>query len=365
MSAPGPQPPARLLGPQTKGVTSVARVPDAWYVACMSSELLPGRVIGRDVLGLPLVLFRTKAGDVGALMDRCPHRNVPLSMGRVEQESLQCPYHGWRFSTDGACLEVPCLIGETDKKGRRADAFAVRERDGFVWIYATPGAEPTSEPYAIPCADDPRYTTVRQAVEAEGSLHAVAENALDVPHTAFLHKGLFRGNSEPNKIEVCVRNWGDRVEAEYLGEPRPEGIAGRILAPGVDAKVEHFDRFILPCVAQVEYRLGESHFLVTSCLTPLSDYRTRLFAAISFRLPLPGFLVKLVLAPFARWIFHQDQVILARQTENLRRFGGEQYVSTDVDALGQHIRQLLKRAERGQLETSEEPQIKRFEMLVG
>ncbi|MGE0709268.1 MAG: Rieske 2Fe-2S domain-containing protein [Planctomycetota bacterium] len=359
--------PVVLHAPLAKGVTSVARVAEAWYVACLARELRAGKPLARVVLGVPLVLFRGPEGEAGALLDRCPHRNVPLSLGAVVEGSLQCPYHGWRFDRAGSCLEVPCLVGEPGGRGRRADSFPVREQDGLVWVWPVAGAEPQVEPYRIPCVDDPRYTTVRQVVEAEASLHAVAENALDVPHTAYLHRGLFRGGRAPNRIEVCVRNWGDRVEAEYIGEPRPSGLAGRILAPGASEAVQHYDRFILPCVAQVEYRMGNaSHFLVTSCMTPLADFRTRLFATISFQvpLPLPGWLVSLILSPVAKWIFHQDAVVLARQTENVRRFGGEQYTSTDVDALGQHILQLLKKAERGQAEPLEEPQLKRFEMLV-
>ena len=74
-------------------------------------------------------------------------------------------------------------------------------------------------------------------------LHAALENTLDVPHTAFLHGGLFRGGRPPVDIEVVVRHTADGVEAEYLGEPRPPGLAGRILAPegGV---VTHVDRFL-------------------------------------------------------------------------------------------------------------------------
>lgn len=346
-------------------MTSVAKVTDAWYVACLSKELGRVGVLARTVLGLPLVLFRTQAGKVGAFLDRCPHRNVPLSGGSVEGESLRCQYHGWRFDTGGDCVEVPCLVGEPGGPARCAESFPVREQDGWIWVYPSAGSTPATEPYALPTRGDARYTTVLDVVEADGSLHAVAENALDVPHTAFLHRGLFRGVSEPNQIQVVVRDWGDRVEAEYIGEPRPAGLAGRILAPGSDAIVQHFDRFFLPCLAQVEYKLGDtSHFVVTSAMTPLSDHKTRLFAAISFRVPLPSLLVKLVLTPIARRIFAQDAVILARQAENLRRFGGEQFASTDVDALGQQIRRLLKSAERGQIERYDEPREKRFEMRV-
>src|SRR5437763_1203972 len=123
--------------------------------------------------------------------------------------------------------------------------------------------------------DHPPYSTVRRHVRFEAGLHAALENTLDVPHTAFLHGGLFRGGREPVEIDVVVRSRQDGVEAEYVGEPRPQGLAGRILAPqgGV---VAHVDRFLLPSIAQVEYRLGDNHLLVTSAFTPVEALTTEL-----------------------------------------------------------------------------------------
>lgn len=356
----------RLLPPSTKGNTSVARVADDWYVACRSKELRRGKKpLSRTLLGMPLALFRGADGTPGALLDRCPHRNVPLTMGRVVGPNLECGYHGWQFDPDGACQVVPGLCGDAEARGRCVEAFPVREQDGFVWVYATPGVVPVREPFRFPYMNEKGYTTVVQVVEARGSLHATAENALDVPHTAFLHRGLFRGKGEPNEIETVVTRWHDRVEAEFIGEPRPPGLAGKILAPGANAVVKHWDRFYLPCVAQVEYRMGQtSHFCVTTALTPIEDFRTRFFAVITFRVPLPGWLVALFLAPVARRIFAQDVEVLARQTEQIEQFGGEQYVSTEIDTLGPHILRLLRNAERGDREPVEEPFTKTFTMKV-
>jgi hypothetical protein len=193
----------------------------------------------------------------------------------------------------------------------------------------------------------------------------VAENALDVPHTAYLHGGLFRSaKTKRNEIEVVIRRWHDRVEAEYIGEPRPSGLAGRLLAPG-GGTVTHFDRFILPSIVQVEYRLGEaSHICVTSALTPVADFYTRLFSVISFRLPLPSWLVTLFLRPVATHIFQQDAGMLKRQTDTIAHFSGEQYMSTEIDVLGPQIYRLLKQAERGENTPAAEPFTRTVRMLV-
>ncbi len=354
----------RLLVPlTTKPTTSVASIRDDWYVVCEESALR-SKPIARTLLGTPIVVFRDSRGEVGALLDRCPHRNVPLSLGRVEGEDLQCGYHGWRFNREGRCTGVPGLCGSASDKARRVESFATRVHAGFVWVYATPDEEPVREAYVVPHASDRRYTTIRHVVDFEGTVHATAENALDVPHTAFLHKGLFRGDADRNEIEVVVTRHHDRVEAQYIGEPRPEGLIGKLLSPS-GGTVEHFDRFMLPSIAQVEYRLGaESHVVATTMLTPVEDHLTRMFASVSFRMPIPGGLIASALKPLALRIVKQDVAMLKRQTETVKRFGGERYHSTEIDALGPAIGKLMRQAERGEREPLDEPKVRRFKMMV-
>ena len=322
-------------------------VPGSWYVACLSGDLGRRSPVARTVLGTPMTLFRDGSGRAAAVLDRCPHRNVPLSLGRLRDGLLECRYHGWRFDRSGACRAVPGLCSEDPaRRARAVDAFPTTESDGFVWV--APGGEPApGGPFRFPRVEDPAYSTVRRSFTLAGTLHAVLENTLDVPHTAFLHGGLFRGGREPVEVEVVVRQGADRVEAEYRGEPRPPGLAGRILAPG-GGVVEHTDRFILPSVAQVEYRLGENHLLITSAFTPIGAATTRLHAAVTFHLRVPHPLVEAVLPPLARLIVSQDARILRHQAESIARFGGEQFASTELDVLGQHILRMLRRAERGE-----------------
>lgn len=339
-------PDAKLVPPPTKGHLSIARVSRAWYVVCESSEL-GDKPLRRELLGTPLVLFRAEGGKPAALLDRCPHRNAPLSLGRVVAGGkLECAYHGWQFEGGGRCALVPGLLGKGEAQ-RRAPACTTREHSGFVWVWAELDETPTSEPFPLPELAS-GYARVVRAVEAPGTLHATLENALDVPHTAFLHRGLFRGAGKRNEIRATVRRSADRVEVEYAGEPRPSGAIGYILSPS-GGTVEHWDRFILPSIAQVEYRLGrESHLTVTAFGTPVSDFVTRLFAVVDFRSPLPNWLVRPFLEPVALSIFSQDARMLKAQTDTVRAFDGEQYMSTELDLIGPHIWRLLKQAEAGE-----------------
>jgi phenylpropionate dioxygenase-like ring-hydroxylating dioxygenase large terminal subunit len=265
---------------------------------------------------------------------------VPLSLGACVEGRLECRYHGWQYEPGGQCAKIPGLLRDSDRAARSVPSYATHEQDGFVWVFATPGVAPAAGPFALPSLEG--ATQVRRVVTVESPLHPALENALDVPHTAVLHRGLFRGSRVPQRITARVTRTPDGLQAEYVGEPRPEGLAAKILAPS-GGVVTHFDRFILPSIAQVEYRLGaDAVFLVTSICTPVDEYLTRIQAVIAFRTRLPGWFVKPILAPFATRIFRQDAAILKAQADSLRRFGGEHYASTAIDVLGLQIARLLR-----------------------
>jgi phenylpropionate dioxygenase-like ring-hydroxylating dioxygenase large terminal subunit len=317
-----------------------------WYAACFGRELRR-RPLARTIHGLPVVLFRDAAGRAAALVDRCPHRNAPLSLGHCEGGELRCAYHGWRFDAAGTCTEVPGLDDVPGARVRAAESLPLCERDGLVWVVPSRDDAALEAPPVLAQLERPGGTTVRHRATVRASVLAAVENALDVPHTSFLHRGLFRGGRARVPVEAIVRRVDGGVEAEYVGEPVPPGVAARLLAPE-GGTVEHFDRFLLPSISQVEYRLGESFLIVTTAFTPVDDDRTMLHATVTFRSGLPAPIVAALVTPVARWILHQDARMLAAQHDNVRRFGGERFASTPIDVLGPHIARLSRRADRGE-----------------
>ncbi|HLY73250.1 MAG TPA: aromatic ring-hydroxylating dioxygenase subunit alpha [Planctomycetota bacterium] len=326
----------------------------AWYVACSSRDL-ERRPLARTVLGQPMVLFRGGDATPTALLDRCAHRNVPLSIGTLIDGRIECRYHGWQYGTSGRCEKIPGLCDGFDRIARNVPHFATIEENGLIWVYGSPDETPSTRPFALAPLDS-GATEVRRVVNVESPLHPALENALDVPHTAVLHHGLFRGARVPHRIKARVSRTAQGVQAEYIGEPRPEGLAAKLLAPA-GGVVTHVDRFILPSIAQVEYRLGdEAHFLVNSLCTPVDEYLTRIHAVIAFRSRLPGWMVKLALTPLANRIFRQDAGILQAQSSSLRKFGGEHYASTAIDVLGLQIARLLRHPEAGAAAPDDHPE---------
>jgi phenylpropionate dioxygenase-like ring-hydroxylating dioxygenase large terminal subunit len=242
-------------------------------------------------------------------------------------------------------VAVPGLLAGdlVPSPARDVDAHATREQDGFVWVWGEAGTTPVGEPFGLPNFDGRKTGEVVFESDLDCTMHAAIENALDVPHTAFLHQGLFRGG-EPRPITAVRNDVPDGVEVQYVGEP----VAfGRLNASWANLTFDHWDRFFLPSIAQIEYGVtGWVHLVNTILHLPMSPFRTRAWFVVRFWTRLPTVMAHPVVAVRGRQILRQDARALARQSDNVRRFGRERYTSTDLDLLGNAVWRLLREAER-------------------
>ena len=309
-----------------------------WFIACQSKQLRQ-KPLKRTILATPLVLFRAN-GKPAALLDRCPHRNAPLSEGWVTDGRIACPYHGWQFDERGVCRAVPGLCGEASHRTRQAQAYPVVEQEGFVWVFGKP-AEASTSPPCFAYLNEKGYTSFRYESTASASLLNALENFLDGTHTHFVHRGLIRTEGYRKETRAIIRRKGDRVEAEYLDEGQQSGLISQLFGAGIDFV---FGRFILPSLAQLEYRAqGQTKLLITLSFTPESEHFQRVFAVVSGQAPpYLGKIAAAAIKPFFWLAFQQDRQIMRQQTANIERFGHQKYVSTELDVLRPHILRLLK-----------------------
>ena len=92
----------------------MSKLKNAWFAACPSSRLAAKEPRAVSLLGEPLVVYRDADGKPHALEDRCCHRGVQLSLGRItKQGHLACGYHGWEYDGSGRCVHVPSLCSGT------------------------------------------------------------------------------------------------------------------------------------------------------------------------------------------------------------------------------------------------------------
>src|SRR5687768_13867493 len=114
-----------------KEITMFVR--NSWYAAASSEEIGHREPFARTIIGEPLVFFRARDGHIAAFDDRCPHRRMPLSLGRItEDDRLICGYHGLTFDKHGTCVQVP---GQTSTQGIRVKAYPTAERYGYVFVW--------------------------------------------------------------------------------------------------------------------------------------------------------------------------------------------------------------------------------------
>ncbi|MEM9054907.1 MAG: Rieske (2Fe-2S) protein, partial [Pseudomonadota bacterium] len=96
------------------GITPEGWLTDSWYLGALSADIKAGTQVRRLILDQPIVMGRTEKGELFALRDICPHRLVPLSAGKQidtdGEATIECPYHGWRFGTDGVCRHMPSVL---------------------------------------------------------------------------------------------------------------------------------------------------------------------------------------------------------------------------------------------------------------
>lgn len=332
---------------------------DYWYVACLSSELRRDRPLAREVLGVPLVVFRDERGAARALRDRCLHRHARLSAGEVIGGRLCCPYHGWAYDGEGRCVEVPSLgpaqRGQVlDEEGHRreglhlapcdvgrVETFPTCEQDGLVYVLM--GGDPSRArrpPFRVPRLGEPGWTTYFMVTWFPNGVTNLVENFMDVPHTVFVHRGWFR-NKAQKRVPATVerRSTGEVLVTYHQQEDVVSGL-GRLFNPTGEPMV-HTDHFFAPNVTRVDYGFGpRSGFVINSQCTPVGPTSTWVYTAISYRLPwdLPRALVARALRPLVRWyttqVIRQDVEIMGVQRDGLLRDGRPiDFRSTEADLL--------------------------------
>lgn len=185
--------------------------PDNWYPLARSRDLKKGKMLGVSFAGEPIVLVRTVSGRIYALEDRCAHRQVPLHLGVVHGEHLQCGYHSWTFDQTGRCMGVPYLEKDQPRPAG-VRSYPCREAYGLVFVF--PGAVSRVEEVEFPnvsFADDPQYKT--RYLDRQVSCHYsfMHENLMDMNHQ-FLHRRLMGGI---RTVFLELRERTHAVEVDY------------------------------------------------------------------------------------------------------------------------------------------------------
>lgn len=317
---------------------------NAWYIAATSQDVGKSKPLGKTVAGVPLVLFRDADGQVGVLFDRCPHRNVQLSRGKMRSGCLQCPYHGWEFNAQGDCVKIPSLTSE-DKIPKQAHAHKIplKEQQGFIWVWVG-DKEPQGQPFDLPYENKPGWGTGRLQGYFPNSIDNVIENFVDCPHTGYVHGGLFRSPaSYTTETELEAVEDGVIINIQ---EDNSSGLLGKVLVGS--SEMTHQDRFIFPSIVQVAYGFGPKKQIIGyQICTPVSEFETQVYVYVAWHMGWLNPLVKLLFPLVGRVILKQDLDILANQSQVIQAHG-EKFVSVQADTANLWIKAAKSRIQKGE-----------------
>ncbi len=166
-----------------------------WYVGAWADELAAGALLGRTILGEPVLFYRSAQGAIAALEDRCCHRGLPLHHGQVLGEHVQCGYHGLVYDRSGACIKVPGQ--ERVPRGAKVKSYPVVEQDRIVWIWM--GAPELADPAAIvrhPWHDDPEWAWTKDRYLVNANYQLINDNLMDLTHVGYVHTKTIGGTPE-------------------------------------------------------------------------------------------------------------------------------------------------------------------------
>ena len=275
-----------------------------------STELVTSKPQRVTVLGEELLLYRASDQSVVLMELRCAHRRVAMDFGRVENDCIRCPYHGWLYDQSGQCIDQPAEPdGSSFKEKVRLASYRTQEFSGLVFAYMGPEPAPLLPLYDVLRWDDGVKEILQQPVHTNWFNHV--ENIVDISHLAWLHGYTFPA-------------YGAR-KVTYQWDRKPYGVDNVMNIEGIDDThtscfgFPTVNRFSMPAIEKGGELVRAMIFRVPIDDVSIRQYFVRFYpsATRAFRTrtrdPQPG-----VYAPLANdwWgidVFDQDRMAVEQQ----------------------------------------------------
>jgi phenylpropionate dioxygenase-like ring-hydroxylating dioxygenase large terminal subunit len=321
---------------------------NSWYAAGLASSFQKEKTLKVELFEIPLVCWRKSDGSVVALLDKCNHRNAPLSEGKIVHDCVVCPYHGWTYDGSGQCVQIPSEGPHTERiPQKKVEYFPTREAHGLVWIWMGRDTAPDKEPFPMPMMIQEKWHSYYMVTHFENNVTDLVENFMDVPHTIYVHKGWFRDRKQI-RIGATVERTADSVLVTYDQSNDSIGFNGRLVNPK-KLPMKHTDNFYMPNNTRVDYIFGEEErgFIITSTCSPVKPFSTIVYTLITYKFGWLTPIARLGLNAYTRKVINQDVWIMKLHGENIRQLGQSDYRSTQCDTMHLYIESLRKAAEKG------------------
>ena len=243
-------------------------IPNQWY-AVFESRSLTGKPVGIERLGERLVAWRTDAGEAVVQRDRCSHKGARLSLGRIADGCIECPYHGLRFDATGACRLAPFMGRQFDIPSTwRVEAYPTREACGLVWVWYG-NAEPADElPWfeGLPPGGGRAWQT--RSIWPYHYTRLMDSN-FDIYHFPFVHRSLNPALG-PVVVDQQVEDHGDHIDMRVTLGADSDGPANGLAEgrTGRRARKEFVLKVRMPNLLYLEM---SPRFRLLAIMTPVDE----------------------------------------------------------------------------------------------
>ncbi len=346
-------------------------VKDTWYIVGLSGDFQVSVLHGQVVAERPIVLWRTEEGKLVAFDDRCCHKRMPLSAGKLLEDGLlQCAYHGLCYNPDGACVRVPAHPDGHIPPQAKLREVPVMEQDGLIWLWPgdptrAQGTKPPRTPEVL--SDEWDTADVKGPVAVPTNSLLLIENLLDITHFFPLHDGNI-GDLENSKIPVKLEE-GVKDGNAFVGTVRE--VSGYKQPPfleeyfGYDVVDRHHTHFMVnPGLTRVQMRVwpdgkmgdaaSERGYIILHAHTPVDrrNHVWRLIVNLPKGLMCKSDPTKPVLQQFVETfpaVMAEDHWALEKQQKMFDYpDAGYSEVFLSTDAALRRARQLLAKMERAE-----------------
>ncbi|MDJ0707977.1 MAG: aromatic ring-hydroxylating dioxygenase subunit alpha [Leptolyngbyaceae cyanobacterium MO_188.B28] len=311
-----------------------------WYVAELSSAInhTPKHI---TLLGQDFVLYRNTQNQVVALNNLCPHRGGALSGGWVEGNCIRCPYHGWKYQSDGVCIEIPANPPNAGiPKLAHVDSYPTQEKYGWVWVFLGDLPESERPPFPpLPEFGGNGWKAVYGEFKWNAPYTRVVENSIDIAHPPFVHSDTFGNQFNPQRdhYELDLDEWGGSIAA-VIKPPPQRGIWKFILRHKNRPDILTKTTLYMPNITRLDVDFGAFKFILFNAHVPI-DAKTTVTKWIQLRTFLTHPLFDRDARKRPLKTFLQDQQVVESQRPELL----PATLSVHTDTLPMAYRKLLQK----------------------
>ena len=297
---------------------------NAWYVAAWSDEV-SDKPRSIRILGEKICLFRNGSNQLVAFEDFCPHRRLPLSMGRIKGDLLECGYHGLTFDCEGKCVSAPTNDNNIPDKAQ-VNTYPLEERYGLIWIWmGNKALADSNDIFSVDHYGEAGWGYNRgPAIDVECHYLYINDNLLDPTHVAWVHTSSFGEantkdtplNLELSDTGVIVSRWMKNAEiAPFYKKVVPfDGLCDRLQ----HYEVRYPSHALIQAVFTPAGKGGEGYvvdqetFIMNSYnfMTPVDERNTRYYWFQLRNVEPDNEAVSQIMSDGVKSAFEEDRIIL-------------------------------------------------------